>query len=107
MDLHPRTILQRGDDLLLRGLWDELVLLGEMQHQRAADFASLAQVLIDPPAIIGNGRIRIRARGREEGQQPSEAEPDHAHFAGRTLQPARRGDGGGDVRHALTTSNFG
>src|SRR2546421_335103 len=62
VDRHLRISFERIDDLLLRFGRGELVLAGDVQHQRLLDFFGFVQRGLDVHAIISDGRIGIGAR---------------------------------------------
>ena len=76
-ELDLRVVLQRGDDQLLGLLRHELVLLGDVQHQRVGQLVGLAEVLLDADAVVADRWRRrrcgsaVRKASRPPRQKPT------------------------------------
>ena len=99
VDLDVLAILERGFDFLDRFGRNELVLLGEVQHDRA--LGRLVQAAFDADAIVADGDVDARAGGSQIRELAAKAEAERADFAGHFGPRAQRVHGGGDVVHAL------
>lgn len=81
----------------------EGIRLGDVQHQPAVDAGGLAQQMFDADPVVADGAGDVAAGGRQIGEPAVQAEADEAG-AGRRVHlghPARRVEGGTDVRDAL------
>ena len=77
-----RVLAETVLDLRLRLRRAELVLLGDVQHQRLADPRGLAERLLDADAVIADIAIGIAARRHEIGELAAETVADRADLAG-------------------------
>ena len=87
-------------DLLLCVLRYEFVFLAEMDHHRDRDGGRFREMVFRGSWIIGYPAVRIASCGRQEGQEPAEAEAHDTNFAGCAVETARRRNRVRDIRHA-------
>ncbi|MOA11410.1 hypothetical protein D3C78_1313480 [compost metagenome] len=100
IELHARLAAQRREDALARLGRTEAVLLGDVQHQAAAQVGGLFQAAFDAHAVVAHGHVHIGAAGGQIGQLAAQAIAQHAHPALLLGQPAQHGDRGRDVLQA-------
>src|SRR5260221_10813541 len=82
MDRHLGVLAERRLDLRLRLGRAELVLLGDVEHERSTDLARLIERLLDADAIVTDIAIGVAARRHEIGELAAEAIADGADLAG-------------------------
>src|SRR5215468_2472508 len=76
-----RVALERVLDLGLRRRRTELVLLGDMEHQRLLDRLGLVERALDADAVVADGGVRVGARRHQVGELAAEAVADSADLA--------------------------
>src|SRR5258708_21825662 len=89
MEGHLGIVAERRLDLGLRIGRAELILLGDMEHERARDLAGLAERLLDADAVIADIAIGIAARRHEIGELAAETVTDGADLAAASGQAAQ------------------
>ncbi len=82
MDRHLGVLAEHRLDLRLRLGRAELVLLGDVEHERSGELARFIQRLVDADAIIADIAIGVAARRHEIGELAAEAVADGAGLAG-------------------------
>ncbi|KAG1534386.1 hypothetical protein G6F50_015579 [Rhizopus delemar] len=100
VELHARLAAQRGEDALACLGRTEAILLGNVQHQAAAQVGRLFQTAFDAHAVIAHGHVHIGAARGQIGQLAAQAVAQHAHPALLLGQTAKRGERGRDVFQA-------
>ena len=83
----------------LRG--EELVLVGDVDHQRLRHLAELVEQVVEADAVIGDVDVGVGLLGHHEGEPSAEAVAHRADAAVAARQLARGGDGRLEVVDAL------
>lgn len=102
MQCHLRMTTERSPDARLRLRRAELVLAGDVEHERGLDAGGFAQGFLNPYPVVAHAAIRVVVGGQQVSEPAAETQAHAARRSRTGGMGAQGGQAGGQVFHGLS-----